>query len=62
MNRKTLTKCMLREYKWKFDGRNKIQINGRITINVDVSVENVMYVEKIMFGILLHVAVKVENI
>ena len=35
-------------------------INGRI-INVDVSVKNVMYVKKIMFGILLHVFVKMEN-
>ena len=35
-------------------------INGRI-INVDVSVKNVMYVKKIMFGILLHVFVNMEN-
>ena len=41
---------------------NVIQINGGITINVDVSVKNVMYVKKIMFGIPLHVAVKMENI
>ena len=39
-----------------------IQINGGITINVDVSVKNVMYVKKIMFGILLHVIIKMENI
>ena len=39
-----------------------IQINGGIMINVDVSVKNVMYVKKIMFGILLHVIVKMENI
>ena len=38
------------------------QINGGIMINVDASVENVMYVKKIMFGILLHVIVKMENI
>ena len=31
-----------------------IQINGGIMLNVDVSVKNVMYVEKIMFGILIH--------
>ena len=31
-----------------------IQINGRITINVDVSVKNIIYVKKIIFGILLH--------
>ena len=41
---------------------NVIQINGGITINVDVNVKNVMYVKKIMFGILLHVIVKMENI
>ena len=39
---------------------NVIQINGGITINVDFSVKNVMYVK--MFGILLHVVVKMENI
>ena len=33
---------------------NVIQINDGITININVSVKNVMYVEKIMFGILLH--------
>ena len=39
-----------------------IQIKGGITINVDVSVKNVVDVKKIMFGILLHVIVKMENI
>ena len=34
---------------------NVTQINGGIMTNVDVSVKNVMYVKKIMFGILLHV-------
>ena len=38
-----------------------IQVNGGIMINVDVSVKN-MYVKRIMFGILLHVIVKMENI
>ena len=41
---------------------NVIQVNGGANINVDVSVKNVMYVKMIMFGILLHVAVKMENI
>ena len=41
---------------------NVIQINGGITINVDVSIRNVMYVKKIMFGILLYKIVKMENI
>ena len=39
-----------------------IQINAGIVINVDVSVKKVMYVKMIMFGILLHVTAKVENI
>ena len=41
---------------------NVTQINCGITTNVDVSVKNVMYVEKIMFGILLYVAEKMINI
>ena len=39
-----------------------IQINGGIMINVDVSVKTFMSVEEIMFGILLNVIVKMENI
>ena len=42
--------------------KNIIQINGGIMINVYVSVKNVMYVKKIIFGILLHVVAKMENI
>ena len=38
------------------------QINGGIMINVDVSVKNVMYVKKIVFGIQLQVIVKMKNI
>ena len=41
---------------------NVIQINGGIMINVGVRVKNVMYMKKIMFGILLHVIPKMENI
>ena len=41
---------------------NVIQFNGGMTINVDVSVKNAMYVKKIIFGILLHVVVKIKNI
>ena len=41
---------------------NVIQINGGITINVDVSVKNNIYVKNIIFGVLLHVVVKMENI
>ena len=42
--------------------QNVIQINGGITINVDVSVKSIVYVKKILFGILLHVFVKIKNI
>ena len=38
------------------------QVNSGIMTNVDVSVKNVMYVKKIMFGIPLYVIVKMENI
>ena len=41
---------------------NVIPINGGIMINVDVSVKSVMYAKKIVFAILLHVVVKIENI
>ena len=42
--------------------QNVIHINGGITINVDVVVKNIIYVKKIIFGILLDVFVKTENI
>ena len=42
--------------------QNVIQINGGIKINVDVSVKNIIYVKKNMFGILVHVFMKMENI
>ena len=57
---KTLTKHVPCECKCKFDGKNVIQINGRITINVDVSVKHHIC-EKILFGILLHVVAKMVN-
>ena len=38
------------------------QMNGEITINVDVSIKSIIYVKKIMFGIILHVIVKMEKI
>ena len=41
---------------------NIIKINDGITINVNVSVKNVVHVKKILFGILLNVVVKMENI
>ena len=42
--------------------QNVIQINGEITINVDVSIKYIMYVKKIMFGILPNLIVRMENI
>ena len=42
--------------------QNVSQINGGITIIVDASVKNIIYVKKIMFGIMLHVILKMENI
>ena len=46
----------------KFTEQDVSQINGAITMNIDVSVKNMIYMKKIMFGILLHVIVKMENI
>ena len=42
--------------------QNVCQINGGIKINVNVSVKNITYVKKVMFGILVHVFAKMENI
>ena len=41
---------------------NVIQISGGILINIDVSAKNVMFVKKIIFGILLLLVVKMENV
>ena len=41
--------------------KNVIHINGGIITNVNVKVKNVMYVKKIMFGILLQVIVKIKK-
>ena len=59
---KTLTKHILRECKCKLMEQNASQINGGIAINADVSVKNIMYVKRIIFGILLHVIVEIGNI
>ena len=59
---KTLTKHISTTANVNFMKQNVSEINGRITINVDVSVKNIIYLKKIMFGILLHVFVKMENI
>ena len=41
---------------------NVIPIKSGITINVDVSVKNSMFVKNIIFGTLLHVIAKIEDI
>ena len=41
---------------------NVIQIKSGITINVDVSVKNIIYVKKVIFGIILFVVAKMVNI
>ena len=58
----TLTKHNHVNVNVNFMKQNIIQINDRIKINVDASVRNILYVKKVMFGILLHVIVKTENI
>ena len=42
--------------------QNVIQINVRMTINANMSVKISVYAKNIMFGILLHAIVKMENI
>ena len=59
---KTLTKIYHVNVNIDLMKENIIQINGGITINVDVSVKNVMYLKKIIFRILLHVIAKMESI
>ena len=39
-----------------------IQIKSGISINVDTSVRNIIYVKRIIFAILLHVVAKMVNI
>ena len=41
---------------------NVIHIKSGIMINLDVSVKNIIYVKKVIFGILLHIVVKMVNI
>ena len=59
---KTLTEDISWQCKCRLDGKNVIQINDGITINIYMSIKNVMYVKKIIFGILLHAVVKMEDI
>ena len=40
---------------------NVIQIKSGITINIDVSAKKIIYMKKIIFGILLHVVTNIVN-
>ena len=57
-----LTKDIWWELNENLMKKNVIQIKSGIKINVDASVENVIYVKKNVFGILLHVVPEIENI
>ena len=59
---KILTKVILCECKLKFDKKSAIQVKSEIMINADAKVKSIIYVKKIIFGILLHVVVKMVNI
>ena len=58
---KTLTKDISWNVNVNLMKQNAIQVNGGIT-NVDVSVKNIIYVKNIIFGILVNVVLKTENI
>ena len=62
MNRKHQQSIYYANVNVKFMERVVTQINRGITINVDVSVKNETHVIKIMFGILPHLTIKMENI
>ena len=57
-----LTKDISCECTCRFDEKNVIHINGGTSVNVDVIIKNVVYLKKIILGILVHVVVKMENI
>ena len=57
----SVSESVTKEFNWNLMKGNVTQVNGGIIKNVDVSVQNVMYVKKIIFGTLLHVALKMET-
>ena len=59
---KTLVKHIYANVNVNLMEENVFHINGGITINNNVSLKNVMYVKKVIFGILLHLVVKMKNI
>ena len=59
---KILTKYIACEWKCRFDGKKYISdLSWNNDIYVSVSVKSVLYVKKIIFGILLHVVFKIGN-
>ena len=59
---KSLTKDLSCECKCKFNGTKWNSNQWWNNINVNVNVKNIIYVKMIMFGIMLQVIVKIENI
>ena len=59
---KTLKNYILLSMNVNLMEENASQINGEITINVDLSVKNVKYVKKYMFGIQLNVVMKMKKL
>ena len=62
MNKKFQQKIYHANVNIIFMEENVIQIKSEITINVNDSAKNIIYVKKIIFGILLHVVAKMVNI
>ena len=59
---KSLTKDLSCECKCKFNGTKWNSNQWWNNINVNVNVKNIIYVKMIMFGTMLQVIVKIENI
>ena len=58
---KSLTKDLSCECKCKFNGTKWNSNQWWNNINVNVNVKNIIYVKMIMFGTMLQVIVKIEN-
>ena len=68
--RRFKSKCVQHDYRYKrievnininLMEQSVLQINGGM-LNVDMTVKSIIYVKNKMFGILLHVIVKIKNI
>ena len=59
---KILTKDISCEYKYNLMEENVIQIKTEIMVNVDANVKDVIYVKMTIFGNLLDIVAKTENI